>query len=264
MSTPTSPTKTISKMSESQLAVQEPSIGSMLHAVIEKGVTPENVAVLDKMFDLYERTQAKDAERAFASAFVELQAEMPAVEATRSVPNNDGTLRYKFAPYEEIMETVRPFLKKHGFTVTFDTDVADGRMIVICTLMHVGGHNRSNKFAVRIGRGAPGTNEMQADGGAKTYAKRGALCDALNIIVEHDDDGRAEGATISSEKAEELKRRIAACNADQARFLKLAGAQSFEQIPAEKLDILEEMLRKKEAKTTTHTEEKNADGSYKW
>ena len=228
----------------------EPSLGQMMQAVIEKGVTSENADALCKLAGEYrlmeEWKDKRDSERAFATAFVELQAEMQNVKAVRAVPNNDGSVRYKFAPFEEIMKEVGPRLKAHGFTLTFSTDYAEGRMIKICTLQHVGGHKRDNKFAVRIGKGPPAASETQADGAASTYAKRGALCDALNIVIDHDDDARAEGGSVTKEQAAELKRRVLATGTDEGRFLKYAGADSYEEISAVKYDMLDENLKKKE------------------
>lgn len=234
--------------SEMQLSRPAPTVADMLQAVIEKGVTGDNVMALEKIVGLYERMQDKESEKAFAKAFVALQSEMPKVKAKNAVPNNDGTVRYRYADYEEIMQQVRPMIEKHGFTLTFSTEFSDGRIVKICTLQHVGGHSKSNKFAVRIGSGPPKASESQADGAASTYAKRGALCDALNIVVEHDDDARAEGGAVTKEQAEELAHRVALTNSNREAFLKFAGAISFFTIPSAKYPILDEFLRKKEGR----------------
>lgn len=227
---------------------QQPSVGDMLQAVIEKGITAENVSAMEQLVGLYERMQSRDAERAFAEAFVKLQADMPKVQAIRPVPGNDGSVRYKFAPYEEIMRQVGPMLQRHGFTVTFSTDYDEKRLIKTCTLQHVGGHSKVNKFAVRIGQGPPKASESQSDGAASTYAKRFALCDALNIQIDHDTDAdpRAEGGVISPGQASDLRRRVRECGADERAFLAFAGAQDFEDIVDAKYTMLDAFLTKKE------------------
>ena len=234
---------------EAQLATQGPSVGQMLQAAIDKGVTAENVAVLEKMMDLYERTQAKEAEKEFARAFNALQSEMPSIQAVRAVPNNDGSIRYKFAPYEEIMLQIRPLLLKHGFTVAFTMSFSDGRVTQACTLQHVSGHARANMFSVRIGKGPPGSSEAQGDGAAATYAKRHALCNALNIIIEHDTDGfdaKKDGAPIAPEHALYLRELIAETKTEEALFLKFAGAPKIEEIGSARYDDCVRMLRKKQ------------------
>ena len=227
------------------LAIARDPVAQMLASVIEKGVTADNVGALEKLCDLYERMQDRNAEREFAAAFVALQADMPPVQAVQPVPNNDGTVRYHFAPYEHIMEQVRPVLQRHGFTVTFSSDVKDGRVIQTCTLQHVGGHKRSNSSGARIGRGPPNSSEAQGDGAASTYAKRFALCDALNIVCERDNDARAEGAPLPPEKAIYLRELCNEVKADVAAFLKYAGAESFEAISADRYDALVAALNRK-------------------
>lgn len=242
-----------------QLAVAEPSVASMLSKVIEQGVTTENVAALEKLCDLYERMQAKSSEQQFNAAFSQLQSELPQVEATESVPNRDGSVRYKFAPFPKIMEKIQPFLTSHGFSVSFNSRFDNGRMIVVCSLMHISGHSRTNEFAVRIGQGPPGASETQADGAAKTYAKRGALCDCLNIAIDHDDDARMVGKPIGKALGEDLKARVEACGADEDAFLRFAGAANYESIPDDRFDALDAMLTRKERGKPTPKDEEQEE-----
>ncbi len=233
---------------ESKPIVAEPSVAMMLQKVIDGGITNENIAALESLVGLYDRMQVKNAEREFNQAFAKLQSELSSVNATRQVPNKDGSVRYRFAPYEDIMETVKPVLIANGFALSFTTRFMEGgRMVSICTLRHVGGFSQSNEFAVRIGGGPPGSTETQADGAAKTYAKRGALCDALNIVVEHDDDARMIGQPIGEALAADLMARVKACGADREAFLKYAGANSFSEISDERWPVLDELLKRKEA-----------------
>jgi len=236
------------------LAVVDPkpemSVGRMLEAVISKGVTSENVGALEKLVGLYERMQAKSAEQAFNEAFVELQKDMPRIQAKKPVPNRDGTVRYVFAPYESIMEQVQPFLVKHGFTVSFSTRFDGPRIVKICTLRHTAGHSVSNEFAATIGSGPPSASGAQADGAAGTYAKRFALCDALNVVIDIDNDARAEGANISAEQAKDLRARVAATASDEAKFLSFAlhgRPGTFEDIHADMYATLDQNLKRKES-----------------
>jgi hypothetical protein len=244
---------------ELNLAIQESSalaqspVEQILRAAVANGVTTENVAVIERLTDLYERLQAKDAEKRFAAAFVALQADMPNIRASKAVPNRDGSVRYHFAPYEEIMEQLKPLLQRHGFTVTFSTDFDDKRVIQSCTLQHIDGHSRTNKFAARIGNGPPGSSEAQGDGAASTYAKRFALCNALNITVETDSDGRgndarAEGEAISDDKVAYLKEQVRETHSVEAKFLQFAGVKTYEEITESIYPILVRSLAGKARK----------------
>ncbi len=254
------------KKTDRYLAVSpnaEPSVAMMLQKVIDGGITNENVAALESLVGLYDRMQAKNAEREFNQAFAKLQSELSSVNATRQVPNKDGSVRYRFAPYEDIMETVKPVLIANGFAISFTTRFMEGgRIVSICTLRHVGGFSQSNEFAVRIGGGPPGATETQADGAAKTYAKRGALCDALNIVVEHDDDARMIGQPLGSALAGDLAARVEEVGADREAFLKFAGAKTFEEISDERWEMLDSLLKRKEAAKAAR-EKLSPEGTWK-
>ena len=228
----------------SRSSVDNP-IGSMLQAIIEKGITAENAAALEKVCNLYEKMDAIGARKAFAAARCLLQAELPAVMATKSIPSKTGEIRSVFAPYEEIMAKVGPYLVKHGFSVSFTMKAESGRMEAICTLTHSGGHSESNSFSVRVGSGPPGCSEAQSDGSARSYARRGALCDALNIVIDKDTDAHLEGACISADAARDLAARAKDAGIDEKAFLRLAGADGFATIREHKLPILEQVLREK-------------------
>ncbi len=244
-------------------AKSEPSVALMLQKVIDGGITADNVSALESLVGLYDRMQAKNAEREFNQAFAKLQSELSSVNATREVANKQGVVMYRFAPYEDIMESAKPNLVANGFAISFTTRFQEGgRIVAICTLRHVGGHSVSNEFAVRIGAGPPNTTESQQDGAAKTYAKRGALCDALNIVVEHDDDARMIGQPIGKALAQDLLNRVKLTGSDMISFLKFAGVKMdvveksigehdplefFMQISDERWTALDELLKRKEA-----------------
>jgi hypothetical protein len=239
--------KDLELMPRGESAVARPiNPAEMMQAMVQKGITAENVAAFTELVKLSEHMEDRNSEREFAKAFNALQSEMPKVQARKVVPNRDGTPRYKFASFEEIMEQVSPIAQKNGFSISFSMKFGDGRIIQTCILQHIGGHRQSNDFAVRIGGGPPGSNEAQADGAASTYAKRFALCNALNIVIETDDDARTEGAPITPDQAFELERRVGETNSDSAAFLKLAGAAKFSEIVSTKYDMLDQLLKKKE------------------
>jgi hypothetical protein len=145
------------------------------------------------------------------------------------------------------MAVVQPFLIKHGFSVSFTSRIVDDkRMAVICTLTHIGGHSENNEFAVRMSSGPPGCSDAQADGSNHSYARRYALCDALNITIDKDSDARMEGAIIDGETARQLQEEARAAGIvgeeKVAIFLALAGADSFAEIREGRVAMLREVL----------------------
>ena len=224
---------------------QQPTVADMLKAVVDRGVTTENVSAVSEMVKLYERMQDKEAEKAFASAFVALQSEMPVIVATSVIPN-----RGKYERFEDVMRVVGPLLIKNGFAVSFEQFADDKRIRVTCHLRHVQGHATATSFAVRLGGRAD--SDTQADCKASTTAKRNALLQALNIVIRQDclsdeeGDARLEGVNISDEQSFELERRVKETNSDVGAFLKFAGARSFKEILASRYDDLDAMLSRKE------------------
>lgn len=230
---------------------QAPSVAGMLQAVIQQGVTKENVAALEQLVGLYERLEDKRAIRDFNAAMVALRQEMPTIQVSKAVPNNDGTIRYKYAPLDEIDAKLRPHALKHGFAYSFSEAPAEpGRVTKLCIVKHISGHTESTPFTVRAGKGPPGCSDAQADGSSASYAQRRALCDAFGIIVESDtdgsDDARNEGDVITQKEADELRDWAEAVGTNIPSFLAIAGAANFESISRPKLEVMQNLLRSKE------------------
>lgn len=237
--------------SVADLAVRQvPTALEMIQGALAQGITSESVATVRELITLRREMDADEAKRAFVRDFIALQAEIPSIKATKGVPDKHGNIKYHYAPFEEIDRQAAPICAKFGFVYTFsEGPFQQGRITKVCTLMHRGGYEKSNPYSVRIGSGPPGATECQADGSAHTYAKRGALRDALNIVthgVDDDGDARMEGGFVTEEQANSLAKRAMDTKSDLVALLKFAGAPAFDQIRATKYAILNEMLTKKE------------------
>lgn len=223
------------------------SPSQMLQAIVQGGITPENMIAVEKAMELCYKMDARNAERDFNAAFVALQKDIPVIVATSVIPN-----RGKYERFEDVMNVVKPLLTKHGFSVSFSMDIKDNRIVETCHLSHVAGHSRQNSFAVRAGGKAD--SDTQADCKAATTAKRNALLNALNIVIRQDclteeNDASIEGdpnAKITPAQADELERRVHLSNSSIPAFLKFAGATTFKDIPARKYNDLDAMLSRKE------------------
>lgn len=238
---------------EAQLAappIPQPSVAGMLQAVIDKGITHENVAVMEQLVGLYERMQAKDAERSFNAAMLKLKDAMPAIQACKGVPNKQGVIMYKYAPLQEIDEKLSAVARQHGFTYSFAEQPADaGKVTKVCVVKHIDGHTERTPFTVRVGHGPPNSSEAQGDGAAASYAQRRALCDAFGIIVEADkdgaDDAMTEGKPITQEQADGLRDLCDEAKADRKKFLTAANVQQFEEIMSANYENLRGMLERR-------------------
>ena len=177
-------------LDDDRRAVAAPTPLALMQQVIAAGITPESVGVMERLVALDREMKRDAAAVEFAQAFTRLQGAVKNFRPTKIVPGKNGEgVKYTYLPYDEIMREVQPIAEKEGFSISFSTDFAEGRIIQTCTLTHTSGHSKDYKAFVRAGAGPYGATETQADGAAMTYAKRYALCNALNIVVERDMDG---------------------------------------------------------------------------
>jgi hypothetical protein len=234
--------------------VENPSTGSLIAAVIQSGITADNVEVIERLAALKEREEGRDAERQFNSAFVALQTDIPVIVASSVIPN-----RGKYERFEDVMEKVGPLLRRHGFSVSFEQSADDKRITVKCHLRHIAGHSSTTPFSVRLGGRAD--SETQADCKASTTAKRNSLLQALNIVIRQDiyqsdeADATIEGDTITEEQAATLQALVEETGADRRKFLAFAHActteevqsrnYTFEAIPANRYAELVAQLEKR-------------------
>ncbi len=230
------------------------SIGSLLRAIVKADLTQDSAAALEKMANLYRQEQDRLAKRDYLRDMAALQAEIKHVKACQSVPNNDGSIRYWYIPRSKIQEQLAPYLAKYGFSLHWDSESDGERITAICTVGHPSGHEQVSRFACRVSA-PPKSSDAQADGSTLEYAKRLALCNAFDIVVDKDVDARLEGDKISPEKAEELQRRLAAVGGDAEAFLRFAGAERFADIREARLSGIEQALAGKERAAQRPAEE---------
>lgn len=239
--------------------------GDMITMIQRAAKDPDvDVAKMERLLAMAERMDDRKAQRLYNEAFAKLQQHMPKIQKTKSVESK-GKLLYKYADFEHIMDQVQPLLSQYGFSVSFESGVigsgADARVTQACIIRHAEGHIEKNQpFAARIGSGPPNSSASQGDGAASTYAKRFALCNALNIVIEQDTDGRAVGEAISLEEAGNYRARVKACGINEIFFLQFAQvvlsenatmgeiAEGYSRIGTSICPQLNKMLESKEKK----------------
>lgn len=218
-------------------------IGAMMREFMERGATADAAAAIDKMMEAYLKMEAVGAEKSFARAFAAFQDECPNVAVSKAVPLKGGGVKFRYAPFESIIDEVGPTLRKHGFSFTHSTDYRSEpvRVVATCTLIHTDGHRRSADFSCRVGAGAPGLSAAQEDGAAATTAMRRAFCAVCGIVVRST-DAREEGEPITPAEAAAIEERVGrACGGDVeqiARYLKLGGANNWADIRRAKYEVV--------------------------
>lgn len=178
---------------------------SLLEKALAKGVSTEQ---LQQFMDLQERHEAKEAKKAFASAMVKCQKEMPAIQ---NAALNDHT-QSMYSKLEHINAGITPIYTKNGFSISFSEGKADIAEYIRadCVIRHKFGHAESHFVDMPLDlAGSQGTTNktpIQAKKSSFTYACRTLICMLFNLTVGDDVDGNAVGGAdfISDEEALKL------------------------------------------------------------
>ena len=106
------------------------------------------------------------------------------INPAKSKDAGGGQKRYKYAPLPAVLDEVRAVLYLHGLALVQETATYEGNVGVTTRLFHTSGE--WVEFGPLI---MPPAHDAQAVGSAITYACRYALCAALGIAGDDDDDG---------------------------------------------------------------------------
>lgn len=198
-------------------------MGMMLSA-IQQGATLEQV---EKMMDLQERWEKKEAKKSYDAAFASFKAE--AVQIIKGKLITDGPLKGKsHAELCDVVDAVTPALSKHGLSSSWKITKDDPAwMEVTCYLRHVGGHEESVSMGGPPDAGGA-KNAIQARASTKTYLERYTL-KGITGLSERNDDNDGGGARpaplVTPFQASQLKATLEKCS-DKAKdaFAKMYGA----------------------------------------
>jgi hypothetical protein len=191
----------------------------------------------------------------FQSAFAAMAAEMPQVSKEGVVILERQGQRlgsYKYARLEDMDETIRPILHKHGFALNFYEPADNGannKVTVRGVLMHVDGHSVESEKSAPPDTG-PGRNGLQAIGSTTSYLRRYLTEELCNIVRRGvDDDGVSAGIKlVSTDQIAELTTLLKAVKTTPETFLRLfvTGAEKMEDIPERDFPRLVNALREKQ------------------
>jgi len=127
--------------------------------------------------------KTSDSISKISAAIVKAQGELNAVHKDGNNPH----FRSKYATLDNIVESTRDTLRKHGLAVVQTFGETDGTYInLITTVLHESGEWISGVLTMR-----PTKSDPQSLGGASTYARRYCYSAILGIVTDEDDDGNA-------------------------------------------------------------------------
>lgn len=198
--------------------------------VIERAAMNPNVDIdkMERLLQMQERIMERQAKASYMASLSEMQPDLP------SIPERgQGHGNIKYALWEDINDLIKPVLGKHGFSLSFRTGQADGKIIVTGVLSHRDGH--SEETTMHLPTDTSGSkNAVQAVGSSTSYGKRYVAQALLNLTSRgEDDDGVASGGkVITAEQRQELQNLIEAAGGDVATFCEWAKIESLAALPA--------------------------------
>jgi hypothetical protein len=244
------PPKNVPSLTERE--TEPGSIAALLHLAIEKNVPVET---LEKLVALHERVSDRAAAREFAEAMSAFQAECPPIAktSTAKIATRGGTsYSYAYAELDEIARTINPILARHGLSYSWDTEVADKSLTVICTARHVNGHSVPAKITLPIDN-ASAMSDQQKVKGAMTFGQRCTVISVFGITTadpDHDGASVASLKPVTDDQALAITDGITESGIDKGRFLAWLGVSSVAEIPADRftavMQAIEQKRREKE------------------
>ncbi|WP_280564696.1 ERF family protein [Chromohalobacter sp. 48-RD10] len=210
--------------------------------VIERAaLNPDvNIDKMERLLQMQERVLDRQALMAYSAAMAAMQTELPSI-AERGQGNNGH-----YATLEDIVDTVRPIMQKHGFVVSFRIQTQERAIQVTGVLMHQDGHREETSMLLPADVSG-NKNAVQAFGSSTSYGKRYVLCALLNITTRgQDDNGHAAVSVkrVTAFQAGQIRQLMGACQtATQEWFVDKYG--DAEQVPRSDFDKLRASLQKR-------------------
>lgn len=166
---------------------------------------------LERLMDLQDRWEAKEARKAFADAMTAFKLNPPKVYKDKHVAF--GTTEYHHATLGNACDIIVAALAQHGFAHRWIVTQPGGKVMVECVITHRMGHSQSNVLESAPDKSG-GKNDIQSIISARSYLERHTLFDATGIapLDEEDDDGRR--AELDTKLADEWIAKAKAAKTD--------------------------------------------------
>jgi hypothetical protein len=209
------------------------SMQHLLHFAIERGTPVEQ---LEKLVDLADRMERRQAERDFAVAMAAFQAECPSIKKgsrAKVATKGGGSYSYTYAELDDIARVVNPILARHGLSYSWDSTVDRDILTCLCTVRHLNGHSVTSRFTLPV-ENPSAMNPQQKVGAALTFAERRSLSAVLGLTTTNDDTDAnpVDPTPINEDQVTELEDLIRETDSNRQRFLDYMGVESMAAIQA--------------------------------
>lgn len=221
-------------------------------SMIERVAMDPNADIdkLERMLQMKERLEERQAQTSFNEALAQAQAEMPAIAARHS---NDQT-RSKYAKLKDIYDEAKPVAAKYGFSFNA-VPVAGGRdgYLNMKWTLRRGSHVESEVSEVPIDdtgmKGTKNKTGTHAYGSTTSYGRRYLFCAVFDIAIGEDNDGNKNTETVTEEQFCALRDKLEESGMEERKLHQAFGHKNpdqatLEQFPARFFDDAMKRLNK--------------------
>ena len=231
---------------ESLPAVPQPGLIGILQAAVQGRAS---IDTIERIAALYERAETRNAAAAFNASMAAFQNACPSIPKTSKaeiVSETTGS-RYtiRYAELDQIAATIRPHLSANGLSYTWDSDVKDGSIKVVCTIRHEMGHSVTASFSCPTKPKTGSMSGQQEVAAALTYARRQSLIQALGLTTCDPDSDNAPREPIGPDMVAKIEKALADTGSDVPKYLAFAGVASLAEIATRDLASVLEPLNLK-------------------
>lgn len=150
----------------------------MLLIAVEQGADLEK---MEKLMDLQERWEAKEAKKSFSEAMARFQSKLGPIVKKREAHN------CKYADIDDIAQAIRPVLDECGLSYRFEQEQNQNSISISCIVSHVDGYSVISSMSADSDKSG-GKNDIQAKASTVTYLRRYTLTGSLGITTGQDDN----------------------------------------------------------------------------
>lgn len=171
-----------------------PATITPMDLIMQASTAGASIEKMEQLFNLQLRWEENEAKKAYHKAVADFKAESITILKTKRVgyENKDGSFTgYSHATLGNAVQTVVPFLSKHGLSNSWDIIQQGGDISVVCRLTHAMGH--SEKVTMTAGKDDSGKkNAIQQVASTVTYLERYTFLAVVGLAtIDQDDDGNA-------------------------------------------------------------------------
>ena len=212
----------------------KPAQMDALTLAIEKGADLEQI---EKLMELQERYDAREAKKAYIVAMAAFKANPPKIDKDGHVnftAKSGQVTDYRHATLGNVTEKINAALSEHGLSSAWETNQDEKGISVACKITHIMGHSESTTLKAAADESG-GKNKIQAIGSTVTYLQRYTLKSLCGLAESaFDDDGAGtEAEYISGEEMATINEWIESIGGDCLQnFKKYIGVEDLDKILA--------------------------------